>query len=57
MVNAEKWGAKMKLGWVWWRHQRAPLLSLASGPPNPKPTTADNRGCYKYNLSLFPVSA
>ena len=27
------------VGWVWWRHQRAPLFSLASGPPNLKPTT------------------
>ena len=27
------------VGRVRWRHQRAPVLSLASGPPNPKPTT------------------
>jgi len=27
------------VGWSWWRHQRTPLISLASGPPNPKPTT------------------
>ena len=27
------------VGWLRWRHQRAPLFSLASGPPNPKPTT------------------
>jgi len=28
------------VGWVWWHHHRAPLFSLASGPPNLKPTTA-----------------
>ena len=28
------------VGWLWWRHQRALLFSFASGPPNPKPTTA-----------------
>jgi len=28
------------VGWLWWCHQRAPLFSLASGPPNSKPTTA-----------------
>jgi len=28
------------VGWVWWRHQRGPHFSLASGPPNFKPTTA-----------------
>ena len=27
------------VGWVWWRHQMGPLFSLASGPPNLKPTT------------------
>jgi len=27
------------VGWLWWRHQRAPLFSLASGSPNPLPTT------------------
>jgi len=31
------------IGWVWWRHQRAPIFSLASGPPNPKPTTGHNK--------------
>jgi len=25
------------VGWVWWRHQRAPFFSLASGPPTLKP--------------------
>ena len=25
------------VGWVWWRHQRAPLFSLASGPPTLNP--------------------
>ena len=25
------------VGWVWWRHQRAPLFSLASGPPHLNP--------------------
>ena len=28
------------VGWVWWRHQKSPLFSLASGSPNLKPTTA-----------------
>ena len=27
------------VGWLRWRHQSAPLFSLASPPPNPKPTT------------------
>jgi len=27
------------VGWVWWRHQRAPFLVLPQAPPNPKPTT------------------
>jgi len=35
------------VGWLWWRHQRAPLFSLASGPPNPKPTTGYERVCYE----------
>ena len=26
------------VGWKWWRHQRGPLFSLASAPPNLKPT-------------------
>ena len=25
------------VGWLWWRHQRAPLFSLASGPPTLNP--------------------
>ena len=29
------------VGWVWWYHLRTPLFSLASGPPNPKPTIAE----------------
>jgi len=27
-------------GWIWWRHQRAPLFSLASGPPTLNPPLA-----------------
>jgi len=43
------------VGWVWWRHQRAHLFSLASGPHNLKPTTVHNAGnilCWWY-LSLI----
>jgi len=30
-------------GWLlWWHHQRAPLFSLATGPPNPKSTTGSS---------------
>jgi len=31
------------VGWEWWRHQRGPLFSLASGTPNLKPTTDRSR--------------
>jgi len=36
------------VGWVWWRHQRAPFQSCL-GPPNPKPTTAYSNPLTKLN--------
>jgi len=40
--------------WRWWRH-RGPMVKLARGPVCLK--SGPDRGCYKYKLSLFPMSA
>jgi len=42
------------VGWVWWRHQKGPLFSLASGPPtlNPPLVTSEN---YWIPLTLVTI--
>ena len=41
------------VGWAWWRHQRGSIFSLASSPPNLKPTTGCNSGSFHWALSVF----
>ena len=40
------------VGWVWWRHQRAPFLVLPRAP-NPKPTTGFHRSDATDHLANF----